>query len=171
MTVPSPARAALSPLPVNTYGSPSGRNLSLKGSLSRKRLIADVDAPEDSPMPQRKCLLFPTMTPPVVSVTRPQEDEVGGISLGNMNELITYADPQAFGNLITTPEWSPITGEPQSPGSAAMDVDARPNSPRASIGSSAQDYDPDDTMESLQTAATEVTQQLQLQPQPRISQV
>ena len=74
MALASPARYALSDLPVNSFGTPTGTTPFANQPVSRKRRIDEVDEPENIPT-ARKALLSPSTAVKDTVVLRRGGDE------------------------------------------------------------------------------------------------
>ena len=169
MAQTTPSRRALVDLPVNTLGTPLSTTTVGKASMAQKRQIQDVEEPEFAQSKARVRL----------SPVRPQSASKGDapsgqvshafpILSGKLTYLLQQTQPALSGAMSVYPSGPPIqvddTMEEQA---EEMGEGDSQTSYKDSAVSSVVDFDPDDTMVSQQTAATEVTQPLR----SRISQV
>lgn len=151
MAQSTPERRALVDLPVNTFGTPSSMTTVGKVSISHKRQIQEVEEPE-----------FAQPTSRVrVSPARPQTTLIDDVSSGQTQPALSGA----MSVYPSAPHIIQVDNVTEEPAEEMGEGDSQ-NSYKDSAMSSVIDFDPDDTMISQQTAATEVTQPLR----SRISQ-
>ena len=162
-----PSRRALVDLPVNTLGTPSSLTSLGKASMGQKRQIQEVEEPEFAQSRSR------VRVSPVRYQSIPKENtpsaQVSSLYFQGILTYISYqTQPALSGAMSIHPSAPPIQIEDTTEEQAEEmgDGDSQ-NSYKDSAVSSVIDFDPDDTMVSQQTAATEVTEPLR----SRISQV
>ncbi|CAD6590761.1 MAG: hypothetical protein ASARMPREDX12_004723 [Alectoria sarmentosa] len=150
MAQSSPSRRALVDLPVNTLGTPSSMTTVGKASMGHKRQIQEVEEPEYAQSTSR-VRVSPARSQSILKDDAPlgqtQPARSGAVSVSSSAPHIQVDS--------MTEELVEEMGEGDSQ-----------HSYKDSALSSVVDFDPDDTMVSQQTAATEVTQPLR----SRISQ-
>ena len=162
-----PSRRALVDLPVNTLGTPSGMTSLGKASMGQKRQIQEVEEPEFAQSRSRV-----RMSPVRRQSTSKDNTPCGQVSSLYIHRRLTYilyqTQPALSGAMSIHPPAPPIQIEDTTEEQADEmgDGDSQ-NSYKDSAVSSVVDFDPDDTMVSQQTAATEVTEPVR----SRISQV
>ncbi|KAL9073613.1 MAG: hypothetical protein Q9161_002855 [Pseudevernia consocians] len=149
MALSTPTRRALVDLPVNTLGTLSGMTTVGKASMGHKRQIQEVEEPEFAQSTSR-VRMSPARSQSTLTNDAPSGQTQPVLS-GAMS-LYPYVQ-QTQDNSMEEPAEEMGEGDSQ-------------NSYKDSAMSSVIDFDPDDTMVSQQTAATEVTQPLR----SRISQ-
>lgn len=144
MAQTTPSRRALVDLPVNTFVSPSSMTTVGKPSMAQKRQIQEVEEPEFA-RPKARVRLSP-----VHSQSASKDDAPSG-----------QTQPALSGAMSVYPSAPPIhVDETMEEPAEEMGEGDSQNSYKDSAVSSVIDFDPDDTMVSQQTAATEVTQPL-----------
>lgn len=168
MAQSTPTRRALVDLPVNTLGTPSSMTTMGKASMGHKRPIQEVEEPE-----------FAQSTSRVrVSPARSQSTLKDDAPSGQVSQAFPELGAVAYISCQTQPARSGATSIYSSAPHIQVDSTTEElveemgegdsqHSYKDSAMSSVIDFDPDDTMVSQQTAATEVTQPLR----SRISQV
>lgn len=146
----TPSRRALVDLQVNTFGTPSSMTTVGKASVGHKRQIQEVDEPEFTQPTSR------VRVSPARSQSATKDDGPSG-----------QTQPALSGAMSIHPSAPQIHVDDtmEEPPEEMGEGDSQ-NSYKDSAMSSVIDFDPDDSMVSQQTAATEVTQPLR----SRISQ-
>lgn len=155
------ARPALTNLVVNTFGTPTKTTPLAKEPTSRKRRIDEVEEAENAD-PACKVILSPMSFGDKELVVKADVRSWplhahSTFSLINTQKGSLSCVVGTLGRQSSTRNLTKAFVEKAIPTSVTMPEEAP--SPHSTV-SSQNDYDPDDTIESQQTAATEVTQPL-----------
>lgn len=162
MAQTTPSRRALLDLPVNTFGTPSSLTTAGKASMGHKRQIQEVEEPE-FPQPTSRVRVSPagSRNTPRNDAQLAQVSHVSPRSNGALTYNFYQTQPALSGAMSVFPSASHIRADsPSEEPVEEMGEGDSQNSYKGSAVSSVIDFDPDDTMVSQQTAATEVTQPL-----------
>lgn len=174
MAIATPTRHALSELPVNTLGTPSMRSSIGKETTNNKRPILEVADPEYA-QPMSRVRLSPRPQPackdviPHAEVGLPPNGRLENAAESNVQAQLSAAAPAnppnqqaptyAVTQHATTNRREDFCKAPRSH-VVSLEEEVEEGDSQNSYNSMI-DFDPDDTMISQQTAATEVTQPLQ----------